>query len=184
MKKAVERCRVQDIDKLRCIGLGLITQDGDVRSKEQREGVVLSVIEMIKDEAVRRKDEVILMPKPAFCAWYRLHLAMSEENAKARWKKDKGNPDHYRETRHGRLCLAVPQYTSIAAIETVSKRKRYGASRAEMQAVLNIRMLAPHVGRSEYRNVGGDALLNGCVEEVSLRIHCSVWGHSRVFILN
>jgi hypothetical protein len=108
--------------KFEAIALALVLEDGQKRTKEQRDEVWSFVRTLVKSTSVARIKDVVLLCKEEYTAHMCQHRRMSDKQAVASWKGDLLNPDIHQEIEDGVQVIAVKLPTKISGKEKISDK--------------------------------------------------------------
>ena len=107
MEAKVERCISSDMDKFKCIGLSLRTEDSNQCSLVQRNETVECITTMVKFRLVKRISVVLMLDKESFLAYQKQWYGCSPKEEKAKWTWALASPHVHREKVDGVMQVAV-----------------------------------------------------------------------------
>ena len=125
MKRRVDMCVRNDMEKFKCIALSLRTDQERTRSSRQRDETVEYITTMIKVTVVRRVSGVVLLNEREFVAYHKHWFGATKEKALEQWASSMKSPHVHREQEDGVWYVAVKKPTEILNEEAVGTEEKF-----------------------------------------------------------
>ena len=161
MKAKVERCRASDMDKFKCIGLPVRTDDNNKRSLVQRTETVEYITTMVKFILVKRIPGVLMLDKESFLAYQKQWYGCSPGEARAKWKSAVASPHAHRENVDGVVQVAVKKPTEILHEHTIGTEERTNVKTSKVDNMTAKQLFSDHSESQRFgaRNLHDSELL-------------------------
>ena len=152
VKAKVERCKLSDMDKFKCICLSLRTDDNNKRSLVQRKETVEYTATMVKFSLVKRISGVLMLDKESFLAFQKQWYGSSLEEAKAKWKSALVSP--HRQKLDGVVQVALKKPTGILDEYTIGAEEKTNAMTSNVDKMTAKHLFSDH---SESQTFGAES---------------------------